>query len=925
MKTLFRTFFIFQVISCVFSQAGFAQNWTWTRRESDPLDRYMTGSDLYFVNSEKLAIDEFGNTITYAVVRTKRLPGGADTSRVRINKVDRFGNLIWQKFIFSGSEIFDMKMDKRGNTFAVLSNFSTFNGLPTPAVPGTNCLIKVDPQGKLIWKRSVSACSSNKVALAINPANDNIYFFADAFYSPFQLSDSVYNYGVNSARLMLFRLDTAGKVIYSQKLLGAESSDRNGITLDVDSNDRVLIAAHAHIGIPNIVWGDTTIANTNSKGIIAWINGISGNRIRVKSYFPGVNQEPPYLVFGRQKNNNETGFWVALERLNSGSYSFTIADTTINTSLPVDADNPFFIVFNSEGKVKSFTSLGGTETFIMTVITDGTNFYAGGCKKGYPTANTFSPFVQKINPTGQSDWINYPKNANSNNATSFITSLQLRNDNIMATTRIDYANFPVFGNDTILVPGLTLVIYSTLSNIGGTFNLIKGQVYFDENKNGVKDTNEPGLPNILMTDSVRNVSEFSGFDGRYYIITDTGTFNLKIHNRPRYNTWSPILQTVNFGSTYGQAAINRNFRLTFDTIVRDMSIYSHFLDAFRPGFDSYISINYRNQGNVTMSGTYSLKLDTALQLLNSDSTIVFSSPDSLSWNYSGIRPFEAKRNFIKVRVKPTTPIGYTLKIKSYIYPIITDSIPENNIDSTTMLVRGSYDPNDKLANPLSELNYQNTVDGKQVIDYTIRFQNTGTDTAFNIRIYDQLSDKLDINSFQLLSFSHPVEIHISPAKVLELYFPGVLLPDSNRNEKLSHGFINFRIKPKFNLIITDTIFNSASIYFDYNNPVITNKTKNYFKSGAITGVTNLQDNSNLLKLYPNPAKESVNYELKKSPAGIYMLKIYDMNGRLCFTTSIRNYGTELRGFVSLKYIPHGTYIFEVRSNKIIANKKLLKL
>ena len=132
------------------------------------------------------------------------------------------------------------------------------------------------------------------------------------------------------------------------------------------------------------------------------------------------------------------------------------------------------------------------------------------------------------------------------------------------------------------------------------------------------------------------------------------------------------------------------------------------------------------------------------------------------------------------------------------------------------------------------------------------------------------------------------------------------------------------MKPKNNSTITDTFFNSASIYFDYNSPVITNTTKNYFKSGSVTGVTNLQDNSKLLKLYPNPAKESVNYELKKSPAGIYVLNIYDMNGRLCFSTSIRNYGTELRGVIFLKYLPHGTYIFEFRSKKIIANKKLLK-
>jgi hypothetical protein len=50
----------------------------------------------------------------------------------------------------------------------------------------------------------------------------------------------------------------------------------------------------------------------------------------------------------------------------------------------------------------------------------------------------------------------------------------------------------------------------------------------------------------------------------------------------------------------------------------------------------------------------------------------------------------------------------------------------------------------------------------------------------------------------------------------------ILLPDSNTNEPLSHGFVDSRILPKGTLAAGDTIKNNAYVYFDCNNPVATN-------------------------------------------------------------------------------------------------------
>jgi hypothetical protein len=49
-----------------------------------------------------------------------------------------------------------------------------------------------------------------------------------------------------------------------------------------------------------------------------------------------------------------------------------------------------------------------------------------------------------------------------------------------------------------------------------------------------------------------------------------------------------------------------------------------------------------------------------------------------------------------------------------------------------------------------------------------------------------------------------------------------LLPDSNVNLIASNGFVNFRIKPVSSVVLNTVIPNKGAIYFDYNEPIITN-------------------------------------------------------------------------------------------------------
>ncbi|PCH66207.1 MAG: hypothetical protein COC01_08660, partial [Bacteroidetes bacterium] len=56
----------------------------------------------------------------------------------------------------------------------------------------------------------------------------------------------------------------------------------------------------------------------------------------------------------------------------------------------------------------------------------------------------------------------------------------------------------------------------------------------------------------------------------------------------------------------------------------------------------------------------------------------------------------------------------------------------------------------------------------------------------------------------------------------EWTFDNILLPDSNTNEPASHGFVKFKVKQNSNNANDTIISNRASIYFDFNAPVVTN-------------------------------------------------------------------------------------------------------
>jgi hypothetical protein len=108
--------------------------------------------------------------------------------------------------------------------------------------------------------------------------------------------------------------------------------------------------------------------------------------------------------------------------------------------------------------------------------------------------------------------------------------------------------------------------------------------------------------------------------------------------------------------------------------------------------------------------------------------------------------------------------------------------------------------------------------------------------------------------------------------------------DSNTNEPLSHGFVRYRIQPKTNLSAGDSITNFAAIYFDFNEPVITNTAKTIII--LPTGIPSATATQGKLFVFPNPAENSINISGIQLEHGKAQVRLTDIYGKLILAKTI---------------------------------------
>ena len=240
-------------------------------------------------------------------------------------------------------------------------------------------------------------------------------------------------------------------------------------------------------------------------------------------------------------------------------------------------------------------------------------------------------------------------------------------------------------------------------------------------------------------------------------------------------------------------------------------------------------------------------------------------------------------------------------------------------DRACETVVASCDPNDKNAVPTG-YGTDHTIKANTDLEYKIRFQNTGTDTAFRVVIVDTLSSLLNAASIEAGASSHPYRLEIFPGGILHFIFDPIALPDSNVNEPASHGFVQFRIAQQPDLPDGTVLSNTAAIYFDFNDAVITNTFWHTIGKPFVTvdvdqpvspGVT--------VTAQPNPFHEQTTLQVSGVTIEQGLFTLFDAQGKIVQTQTFRGNRIELER----KTLDQGLYFFRINADgKSVAGGKL---
>ncbi len=236
-----------------------------------------------------------------------------------------------------------------------------------------------------------------------------------------------------------------------------------------------------------------------------------------------------------------------------------------------------------------------------------------------------------------------------------------------------------------------------------------------------------------------------------------------------------------------------------------------------------------------------------------------------------------------------------------------------SVAHTCGVLSGAYDPNDKTGYPFG-YGDKHFIDQNQDIDYTVRFQNTGNDTAFKVVIRDTLDTRfLDLSSIEFGASSHSYEPTLYDKNILQFTFDNILLVDSFTNEPASNGYVRFRIKQKKDVLIGSKINNSVAIYFDYNPPIITNVSQHTVGKPIFltTKIGEINGGNVAVQVSPNPFNEQTVFKIgENGPLSINgIFELFDVNGRL-----VRQANFDKNAFVlDRKDLPVGVYIFKIKT------------
>jgi uncharacterized repeat protein (TIGR01451 family) len=735
-------------------------------------------------------------------------------------------------------------------------------------------VVKLDNLGNIQWQKSLGGTGTDEFRHVVQAPNGD---FLCVGYSTSDDGD------VSGARgqgdVWICRLNNSGTLLWSKLYGGPEADYGHAIRKAVDGGYVVAGRAFSSSGdITNhLGFSDIWILKISDNGIIQWqkkygnyndqyvndfiVTSDSSYIVTGYSVWRGVPTcigSPMYAFYAAYSlkiDKNSNIVWENLGSLSCGNPgSSTYSANTI--------EMPSSQLFRIGHRINATTEGYGTLTFSrataqnQTVQTYSQNFSSLlSFPQVYPTSiamnvnaaellpdssiiSVLGTAPSNVSPRTQATLVKInTKNAGSVINTDFKKDFGGTNDDV-------FRALDVINEAEYIVAGYSNSNNGDVSGNHGDYdcwvvkfnelNTIKGIVFVDNNANGIKDGADNYFANVRVTSTkgTARMASTTTNTGQFLNRVDTGSYSTTVSLIKPYFTINPSSKTSVFANYNTKDSFS--FALVPIPNKRDLRVVVSATSPVRPGFEATYTVSYVNEGTEIIDNVViKLLLPFNMDFVSSVPANSAYANDTVTWNIGTVSPLTNAT--INVRVKADPPPAFNIGDRPILIaiaePIAGDETPGDNRDSSISAARGSYDPNDKAENVNGDLRPEQI--GQQYLTYTIRFQNTGTDTAFNIVIRDTLDSNFEWQSLEMVSASHANHFAIKEDHKLAWTFTNILLPDSNTNEHLSHGYVSYRIKPKSTLVIGDVVRNTASIYFDFNPPVQTNTTQTIVRPIAV--------------------------------------------------------------------------------------------
>jgi len=439
-----------------------------------------------------------------------------------------------------------------------------------------------------------------------------------------------------------------------------------------------------------------------------------------------------------------------------------------------------------------------------------------------------------------------------------------------------------------------------------------GSVYVDSNGDGVQDENEtPAAYNLLSTSQENSL--MTNGQGEFLNCFETGSLDFSLFNIPLYHNVDP--ENYELELAEGDFLEDMDFRLIPIPGMNDLvvEVYSYIPDV--PGFERTYYVSSRNVGTECIEDinlTFTSPENTELLLVNGSADPITSSQE-FTLNIGTLCSQESTMTEVELLLDQTLEVGIIHSYQASLNSVETDETPENNTYTLEIQVVSSYDPNDKLVD--YEIVYEDFMEEQKRLTYVVRFQNDGTFYAQNVTVTDMIEEGLILESFELLESSHDVIPEFN-GRELSLNFNDIVLPQSDLGLEESQGYVRFSFLPNENFSLGETIENTAAIYFDFNEPIITNTAVTlYDEEEIIDSVTELETEDWVV--YPNPFSSSLTVESQEK---VLSAKLMNVSGQIVLEKQVNSSIFQLE----TKYLANGIYSLILENPSGVSVSRIVK-